>query len=197
MTNGRTDSTEDVLADVRRVLDEPYERARRAHLWAEETAGERNWLALANFRDALDHQSRIYEHLEKNEIEKAKTDLAEMEAHIHRAAYESAQVPVEKRLSEVLNNRVSGYLYRITFLDAMNDDEYNEIIKKIREEMVQARSSKPNTGEGIEHFKNAYEHAEEIYEGTPNKTAVYFRLLILLSVLAMVLYAIWRLPGLP
>ncbi|WP_240936940.1 hypothetical protein [Halomicrobium mukohataei] len=45
----------EILTELERLLGEPYERAKRTHIWAEEERGEHNWVAMTNFRDALDH----------------------------------------------------------------------------------------------------------------------------------------------
>lgn len=172
----------EILAEVKHLLDEPYSRAKKIHIYAEEATGERNWMAMTNFRDALDHLSKIFQALEDDDIEKAKANLAEMEAHIYRASYDGAQVVPEKKLSYVSANRVSPTLYAITLLDAPSREEFNTRLEKIKDNMVEGRLQKSSSvGDSVRHMKTAEEHASRLEAKTPSKKEVKYRLIILAS----------------
>lgn len=194
MSNNTPDSEQEVISEIGDLLTEQYDEAKRAHIWAETATRERNWKALVNFRDALHHESRIFHHLNNGEIDEAKEELTEMEAHIQRVAYDSASIPVEYKLSQVFDKRLPSILYRITFLEYMDDNAYRRGLDEIQEEMVKARESRTNSeiSEPIQHFRRAYEIAEKLDDGTPPKRVVYFRALSLVVLLGLSIFLLYN-----
>jgi len=174
---------EEVLSEVQRILDEPYTQAKKTHIWAEEVRGEHNWLAMTNFRDALDHMSKIFQNIESENISKARENLGEMEAHIKRAAYDSAQSATEKELEETYSRRLPESIYKIALLDHMSDEEFNEREDKISNRMSRGRETKANSLEdSIKHFRTAYEHAKKMERGTPSRKSVFLNIAVIFGV---------------
>lgn len=177
----------EILAEVRRILDEPYRQAKRTHIWAEEVRGEHNWLAMTNFRDALDHLSKIFRNIERGDLEAARENLGEMEAHIQRAAFDSAQSATEQTLTATYDQRLPESVYKIALLDHMSDDEYADREDRIARRMTKGRNSKATSlEESIKHFRTAYEHARQMERGTPTRNAVALNLAVLLGLVLSV-----------
>lgn len=175
---------EEVLAEVQRILDEPYTQAKKTHIWAEETRGEHNWLAMTNFRDALDHMSKIFQNIDNDNLQKARENLGEMEAHIQRAAYDSAQSATEKELEETYSRRLPASVYKVALLDHMDDSEFDTREDKIATRMSRGREKKAESlEESIKHFRTAHEHAKKMERGTPSRKSVMLNIAVILGVL--------------
>ena len=182
----------EILTELERLLGEPYERAKRTHIWAEEERGEHNWVAMTNFRDALDHMSKIFNDLEQDDIDGARENLGEMEAHIQRAAFDSAQSVPDKKLDQYFNERVPPTLYTITRLDAPSKAESERRLQTIREQMVKGREKKAKSmEESVKAFKVADDHISKLLQELPSRREVQYRLIILggvfVSVVALLL----------
>lgn len=179
---------EEVLDEVQRILNEPYIQAKKTHIWAEEVRGEHNWLAMTNFRDALDHMSKIYKNLEDGNLHKAREDLGEMEAHIKRAAYDSAQSATEKELEETYDARLPASIYKIALLDHMSDSEFHKREDKVANKMRKGRNAKANSLEkSIKKFRSAYEHAKKMKRGTPSRKQVILHFAIIFGVILSII----------
>lgn len=181
--------TEDeILEGVEKLLNTPYDRAKRTHIWAEEERGEHNWVAMTNFRDALDHMSKIFSALEEGDIAGARENLGEMEAHIQRAAFDSAQSVPDKKLDELFDEKMPPILYRITQLDAPSEQDYQKRLRRVREHMVAGREKKAQSmEESVREFKMADDHISELERKFPSRREVRWRLIILGSVFITVL----------
>lgn len=174
----------EILSEVQRVLDEPYEQAKKTHIWAEEVRGEHNWLAMTNFRDALDHMSKIFQHLDAGEFDAARENLGEMEAHVQRAAFDSAQSATEQKLVAAYDERLPESVYKMALLDHMGDDEYDDREDRVADRMSKGRNSKATSlEESIKHFRTAYEHARLMERGTPTRKAVVLNLAVVFGVI--------------
>ncbi len=179
---------QEILSEVQMVLDEPYRQAKKTHIWAEEARGEHNWLAMTNFRDALDHMSKIFQNLEEEDYEAARENLAEMEAHIQRAAFDSAQSATEQKLNTAYDKRLPGSIYNITLLDHMSDEEYYDREDRISDRMSKGRNTKATSlEESIKHFRTAHEHAKKMERETPSKKAVILNLAIFFGIILSIL----------
>ena len=138
---------------------------------------------MTNFRDALDHMSKIFRNLEENNTQKARENLGEMEAHIQRAAFDSAQSVPEKKLNELFDKRMESILYRITLSDAPSDEDYQDRLEKIKEQIIKGREKKAHSMEdSVKHFKAADDHVSELLVNTPSRREVMYRLVILSGV---------------
>ncbi len=179
---------EEIISEVQRILDEPYEQAKSTHIWAEEVRGEHNWLAMTNFRDAVDHMSKIFQSLEDDDLESARENLGEMEAHIKRAAYDSAQSATEKVVEEAYSSRLPESMYKIALLDHMSDEEFNEREDKIYKRMSKGRKAKADSlEESIKHFRTAQTHAQEMKRRTPSKKSVILNIAVMFGVMLSVI----------
>lgn len=180
MSDDMPEDEEEVLSEVQRLLDQPYSQAKKTHIWAEEVRGEHNWLAMTNFRDALDHMSKIFQDLENDDMESARENIGEMEAHIQRAAYDSAQSATEKELEETYSSRLPESVYKIALIDHMSDTKFNEREDKISKRMSRGRETKADSlEESIKHFRTAHEHAKKMERGTPSKKSVLLNLSVI------------------
>lgn len=181
-------SDEEILAEVEELLGDPYEHAKKAHIWAEEESGEHNWLAMTNFRDALDHMAKIFDALEDGDVTGARENLGEMEAHIQRAAYDSAQSAVEQKLDEVIDKRLPSVVYKLTLVEHMPKDEFYNRKDKVSTRMARGREKKAEGMEAsLKQFRSAHEHAKEMARGTPSRKEVALHSLIILGVIGTLL----------
>lgn len=178
---------EEILEEIGELLDGPYTTAKRTHIWAEQVSAEHNWLAMTNFRDSLDHMSKILAALENGECERAEENLYHMKEHIHRAAFDSAHSAVEKELNQVMENRTKESIYKVLFLNHMSDDDFYNRKDIVRGKIEKGRGNKANSlADSIKKFRSAHEHAERMKRGTPSKEEVYFRTVSIFALLITV-----------
>lgn len=173
---------EEVLDEMQKILSTSYQKAKHVHINTEEKTGETNLVAITNFRDGLDHVSKIFDAIngEQVDIDRAISNLAEMRAHIERTIFDGAQEVPEKFTDDVIQNRSYDILYRITGLDAPSNREWEEAKSKIAREISRGRRYKATDWEeSLQHFKNAEETAKSMKIRTPPKREVQYRLLIL------------------
>ncbi|RQG92438.1 hypothetical protein [Natrarchaeobius chitinivorans] len=172
---------EDVIELCATVLTDPYVKARDLHINNEAALGERDWVGLTNFRDALDHVRKIHVYLDDDEPEKAFSEVVEMQGHIYRAAYDGAQTIPEAKIESVEANKLPNVLYTITLTSAPSDREYKRRKNQIREAISRGRRNKPeNWKESVKAFEEAKQLSTTLDEEIPDKKDVYFRVVILL-----------------
>lgn len=146
-------------------------------------------MGMVNFRDALEHLAKVLRQLEEGDIEGAKGDVAEMEAHLFRAAYDGAQTVPEAKIEYIKQNRLPSILYKITLVEAPGDREYRRQKNQITDLISKGRQCKPKEWErSVKYFEDATRLATNLEENTPPKKDVYYRMIILcISVLSIVL----------
>jgi len=172
---------EEMHDELTRIYQEVYPEVRDIHIHNESVLGLRDWPSMTNFRDALEHQSHIYNHLDEGNPQEAAPEVAELTAHLYRAAYEGAQVVPEKKLSEANEARLPHIIYLITGTNAINDSEYKEKVNEINRLIYEGRRNKPvDWEESVDCFKEAGEKAFELEENTPVMRSVTYKLAILI-----------------
>lgn len=178
----KIETKEDVLEEMHRILSTSYQKAKQIHINTEEKTGETNLVAITNFRDGLDHVSKISDSIRGDDvdIDRAIGNLAEMRAHIERTIFDGAQEVPEKYTDEVIQNRTYDILYTITGLQAPSNREWEQAKDNIAREIASGRNHKATDWEeSLKHFKNAEKMAESMKNRTPPKREVQYRLVIL------------------
>jgi len=174
------ETNEEIIEECVEVLSEPYDQARQLHINNEAATGERDWMGLTNFRDALDHMSKILDKLNNGNPSEAKAEVAEMQAHIYRAIYDGAQVVPESKIEYIEDNRLPYILYLITLTEAPNNKEYRRRKNQIGEAIKNGRNNKPkNWKQSVKYFQDAKRLSTQLEEETPPRKEVYYRLIIL------------------
>lgn len=180
--SGEITTKQDVLDEMEDILSGSYQKAKQVYINTEEKTGETNFVAITNFRDGLDHVSKIFDAINGDEvdIDRAISNLAEMRAHIERTIFDGAQEVPEKYTNEVIENRTYDIIYSITGLDAPSNQEWQTAKTRISEEIASGRRFKATKWENsLQHFKNAESIAESMKNKTPPKREVHYRLVIL------------------
>lgn len=177
---------EDVMEEMQTILSTSYQKAKQIHINTEEKTGETNLVAITNFRDGLDHVSKIFDAIngEEVELDRAISNLAEMRAHIERTIFDGAQEVPEKFTDDVIQNRSYDIFYRLTGLSAPTNREWEEAKTNIGREIASGRKHKATDWEeSLQHFKNAERIAESMKIRTPPKREVHYRLIIISTAL--------------
>lgn len=168
---------DEIISECIRIFSKPYEHARSSALDAETETLEREWKAMVNFRDALDHTARVFNAIEESDYEEAKDQLSDVESHLHRVSYETPQAIAEAHLDEVRKNRLPSLVYKITGYEAPSRSDHVKDVAVIKEAIKTGRKNKGNDWrKATAHFNEAKDRAIELNERTPPRNSVYFRL---------------------
>lgn len=183
---------EETIQEITRIFQDDYPEVRNVHLWNESVLRITDWPGITNLRDAVEHISHIFMHLDNGEPESARPEVAEMAAHLYRAGYEGAQFVSEKKLYEAEKKRLPKIFYSLTLIDAMPNSEYRRRVDEINQQIALGRQHKPvDWDESVAIFKDAGEDAIKLESETPSRREVYWRMAIFgIALLALLLTGI-------